>query len=195
MTIIFGVTQYYSILTNREDRLFPCEFVADPQLILLYICMACGGAALFVFIYGIPFYFLFVHNDGGTEAAIRLLPFICFYIAMTLFCGATMGRTGYHMVWYLVSGIFLTICGATMYTVNADTAPRNLYGYGIILGLGMTTTQAGYAVGPLLVKLDQVAELIQVLNVSQGSSQLIGSTLASAIFQSLTFPRLKAVLA
>lgn len=195
LTITFGVTQYYSFLTNKEDRLFPCEFIADPQLVLLYVCMACGGAALFVSIYYIPFYFLFVHGDSGTKAAIRLLPFICFYVAMTLVCGATMGRTGYHMVWYLVSGIFLTIGAATMYTVDADTAPAKIYGYGILLGLGMTTTQAGYAIGPLLVKPDRVAELIQFLNISQGSSQLIGLTLASAIFQSLTFPRLKTVLA
>lgn len=195
LTIAFGVTQYYSFLTNKEDRLFPCEFVADPQLVLLYVCMACGGAALFVSIYYIPFYFLFVHGDSGTKAAIRLLPFICFYVAMTLVCGASMGRTGYHMVWYLVSGIFLTIGGATMYTVDADTAPAKIYGYAILLGLGMTTTQAGYAIGPLLVKPDRVAELIQFLNISQGSSQLIGLTLASAIFQSLTFPRLKTALA
>ena len=195
LTIAFGVTQYYSFWTNKEDRLFPCEFIADPQLVLLYVCMACGGAALFVSIYYVPFYFLFVHNDSGTDAAIRLLPFICFYVAMTLVCGAFMPRTGYHMVWYLASGIFMTIGGATMYTVQAGTAPANIYGYAILLGLGMTTTQAGYAVGPLLVKPDRVAELIQFLNISQGSSQLIGLTLASSIFQSLTFPRLKTVLA
>ena len=195
LTITFAVTQYYSFLVNKEDRIFPCEFIADPQLVLLYVCMACGGAALFVSIYYIPFYFLFVHGDSGVTAAVRLLPFICFYVATTLVCGAAMGRTGYHMVWYLVSGICLTIGGATMYTVHADTAPAKIYVYGIILGLGMTTTQAGYAIGPLLVKPGRVAELIQFLNISQGSSQLIGLTLASAIFQNLTFRRLKTVLA
>lgn len=194
LTIIFGMTQYHSVLTNKSDRLFPCEFVRDPQLVLLYVCMACGGAALFVSIYYIPFYFLFVQGDSGTEAAVRLLPFIVFYVATVLVCGATMGRTGYHMVWYLVSGIFLTAGGATMYTVRMDTAPAKIYGFAILLGLGMTTAQAGYAVGPLLVKPDRVAELIQFLNISQGQSQLIGLTLASAIFQNRTYPRLKTVL-
>ena len=195
LTIIFGVTQYHSVWTNRDDRLFPCEFVRDPQLVLLYVCMACGGAALFVSIYYIPFYFLFVHGDSGTKAAVRLLPFIVLYVVTILVCGATMGRTGYHMVWYLASGIFLTAGGALMYTVRLDTAPANIYGYAILLGLGMTTTQAGYAVGPLLVKADRVTELIQFLNISQGQSQLIGLTLASAIFQNLTYPRLKTALA
>lgn len=195
LTIVFGVTQYHSVLTSRDDRLFPCEFVRDPQLVLLYVCMACGGAALFVSIYYIPFYFLFVHGDSGTKAAVRLLPFVVFYVATILSCGAAMGRTGHHMVWYLVSGIFLTAGGATMYTIRMDTAPANIYGYAILLGLGMTTSQAGYAVGPLLVKPNRVAELIQFLNISQGQSQLISLTLASAIFQNLTYPRLKTVLA
>ena len=195
LTIAFGVTQYYSVFTKKKDRLFPCEFLRSPQLILLYVCMACGGAALFVSFYYIPLYFLFVHGDSGTQAAVRLLPFTCFYVATILLCGAAMGRTGYHMVWYLISGIFITCGGATMYTVRAGTPAANVYGYAILLGLGMTTTQAGYAVGPLLVKPDRVAEVIQFLNISQGQSQLIGLTIASAIFQSISFSGLKTVLA
>ncbi len=194
-TIAFGVTQYYSLFTNKIDRLFPCEFLRNPQLVLLYVCMACGGAALFVSVYYIPLYFLFVHGNSGTEAAIRLLPFICFYVATILLCGAAMGWTGYHMVWYLVSGIFLTCGGATMYTVRADTPTANIYGFAILLGLGMTTTQAGYAVGPLLVKPERVSEVIQFLNISQGQSQLIGLTIGSAIFQTMTFSGLRTVLA
>lgn len=194
LTIIFCVTQRYTVFTTEIDRLFPCEFLRSPQLILLYICMACGGAALFISVYYIPLYFLFVHGDTGTEAAVRLLPFICFYVATILTCGALMGRTGYHMIWYLASGIFMTCGGATMSTVHYNTPASNIYGYAILLGLGMTTTQAGYAVGPLLVEPNRVAEVIQYLNISQGSSQLIGLALASCIFQSTGFSRLQNVL-
>ncbi|KAJ5664630.1 hypothetical protein N7462_011443 [Penicillium macrosclerotiorum] len=195
LTVILSVTQRFSILTDPINRIFPCEFLRDPQLILLYVCMACGGAALFVTIYYIPLYFLFVHGDSGTQAAVRLLPFICFYVATILTCGAVMGLTGYHNLWYLFSGICMTCGAAVMYTVQYDTPAANIYGYSILLGLGMTTTQAGYAVGPFFVKPDRVAELIQYLNISQGSSQLIGLAIASCIFQSLGFQRLKEVLA
>lgn len=195
LTIIFSLTQRYSVLTDPINRIFPCEFLRDPQLVLLYVCMACGGAALFVTIYYIPLYFLFVHGDSGTQAAVRLLPFICFYVATILTCGAVMGKTGYHNLWYIFSGLCMTSGAAAMYTVKYDTPAANIYGYAILLGLGMTTTQAGYAVGPFYVKPDRVAELIQYMNISQGSSQLIGLALASCIFQSLGFQRLKQVLA
>ena len=195
LTIAFSITQYYAILTNETDRLFPCKFVRDPQLVLLYVCMACGGAGLFVSLYYIPLYFLFVQGDSGTQAAIRILPFICFYVTTILVCGATMGRTGYHMLWYLASGIFLTCGAATMYTVHAETSARKIYGYEVLLGIGMATTQAGYAVAPRLVKAERVPEAIQFLNISQGQSQLIGLTIASAIFQTITYSGLRRVLA
>ncbi|PLB54585.1 MFS general substrate transporter [Aspergillus steynii IBT 23096] len=194
LTIIFCVAQRYSVLTSPVNRIFPCEFLLNPQLVLLYVCMACGGAALFVSVYYIPLYFLFVHGDTGTQAAVRLLPFICFYVATILTCGAVMGRTGYHNVWYIFSGLCMTCGAATMYTVSYATPAANIYGYTVLLGLGMTTTQAGYAVGPLLVKPDRVAELIQYMNISQGSSQFIGLAIASCLFQTLGLQRLKEVL-
>lgn len=193
LTIIFCLTQRYSVLTNPTNRIFPCEFL-NPQLVLLYVCMACGGAALFVSIYYIPLYFLFVYGDSGVHAAVRLLPFVCVYVATTLTCGAAMKRTGYHSVWYLLSGVFMTCGAAGMYTVQHSTPVARIYGFSVLMGLGMTTTQAGYALGPLLVRAERVAEVIQYMNISQGSSQLIGLAIGSGIFQSVGFAQLKDVL-
>ncbi|PGG98770.1 hypothetical protein GX51_06629 [Blastomyces parvus] len=184
--ISFCITQYFSFLTTKEARLFPGEFLRSRSLVLLYILMSCGGAALFVAIYYIPLYFQFVHGDTGTQAAVRLLPFVCFYVAVIVLCGYLMGKTGYYMLWYLVSGIFITIGGALMYIVRADTPAATIYGFSILLAIGMTTTQAAYAIGPILVKPDRVVECIQFLNISQVQSQLLGLTIASQVFQSLT---------
>lgn len=42
----------------------------------------------------------------------------------------------------------MTIGGATMLTVNADTSIANVYGYSILLGAGSGMTfQIGYTVG------------------------------------------------
>lgn len=193
-TIAFTVTQKYSVFTNPLDRLFPVEFLRDPQLVLLYAIMAAGGAALFVSIYYIPLYFLFVYGESGVQAAVRLLPFVCFYVGGTLFCGAVMSRTGYHIVWFLFSGLCLTAGAACMYTVTETTHISNIYGYTVLLGLGMMTTQAGYAVGNSIVRPSRAAELIQFLNISQGSSLLLGLAIASAVFQTQAFGGLQGVL-
>jgi hypothetical protein len=76
-----------------------------------------------------------------------------------------------------------------------DTSPANVYGYSILLGLGMTTTQAAYAVGPAIVTPDRVAECLQFMNIGQGQSQLLGLAIASAIFQTKTLSGLTSLLA
>ncbi|KAI1143704.1 MFS general substrate transporter [Hypoxylon sp. FL0543] len=193
--LAFAVTQKLCILTDKVNRLFPCSFLRNPQLVLLYVIMACsGGASLFVAVYYVPLYYLFARGDSGTEAAVRLLPFICFYVATVLLCGATMGRVGYHMVWFLISGLILTAGAAAMYTVNSSTPDSNIIGYTVLLGIGMTTSQAAYAVGHLLVEPARAADLIQYINISQGSSQLIGLAVASAVFQSEAFGGIRQIL-
>lgn len=192
--ILFVLSQYYHPFTTRENRLFPVEFLRDYTMIILYVLIACGGAALFVTVYYIPLYFQFVHGDNGIISAVRLLPFICFYVATILCCGFFMPKTGYWMVWYLVSGIFILVGAALMYTVHLETKIANIYGFSILLGLGMATSQAAYAVAPTLVSPDRVAECIQFLNYGQGQSQLLGLAIASSIFQSLTSNGLLALL-
>lgn len=194
LVIAFGVTQARATLTTKTDRLFPCDFLRDPQLILLYVIMACGGAALFVSVYYIPLYYLFVYGLTGTQAAVRLLPYICCYVFSILLCGAALSRTGYHIVWFTFSGVLLTAGAATMHTVTAATSNANIAGFTVLLGLGMTTSQAGYAVGNLLVPPERASELIQFLNISQGSSQLVGLAVASAIFQTKAFAGIQRVL-
>ncbi|KAL1855510.1 hypothetical protein Plec18170_004230 [Paecilomyces lecythidis] len=200
--VVFGVTlvsfittQHFCVLTTKQDRLFPGEFLHSRSMILLYILMACGGAALFVALYYIPLYFQFVHGDSGIMSAVRLLPFVCFYVVTILSCGYLMPKTGYYMVWYLVSGAFMLIGASLMYTVGYDTAPSKIYGYSILLGVGTTTTQAAYAVAPTVVAADRVTEAIQFINFSQGQGLLLGLTIASAIFQSLAINGLSDQLA
>ncbi|KAI0172250.1 MFS general substrate transporter [Hypoxylon sp. FL1284] len=194
LAIAFGVTQARATLTNKIDRLFPCDFLRDPQLVLLYVIMSCGGAGLFVSIYYIPLYYLFVYGLTGTEAAVKLLPFICCYVFSILLCGAVLSKTGYHIIWFTFSGVLMTAGSATMHTVTVGTSNAKIAGFTVLLGLGMATSQTGYAVGYLLVTPRRASELIQFLNIAQGSSQLIGLAVASAIFQSKAFEGIQQVL-
>ncbi|SPO07260.1 related to aflatoxin efflux pump AFLT [Cephalotrichum gorgonifer] len=193
-TAVFALTQRFTVFTNEVDRLFPCGLLRNPQLVLLYVCMACGGAALYVAVYYIPFYYLFVHGETGTDAAVRLLPFICVYVAAILFCGYALPRTGYAIVWYLTCGIFLTAGSAAMYTINISSPDSHIYGFTALTALGLTVSQASYDVAAHMVRPDQIPEVIQFINISQGQSQLLGLAIASAIFQAEAFKGMKDLL-
>jgi Na+/melibiose symporter-like transporter len=192
--VAFAITQHHSVLTNKQDRFFPCGFLQNPQIVPLYFIMSCSGAALFVSIYYIPLHYLIVNGDTGTEAAVRLLPYICCYVFSVLICGGFMAKIGYHKIWFIFSGLMLTAGTATMYTVKTRTSNASIADYTVLLGLGMTYSQAPYAVGHVLVPPHQASELIQYIDISQGSSQLIGLANASVISQGLAFDGMTQVL-
>ena len=193
LLVTFAVTQIFCIGTTPENRLFPCEMIRNRTLVLLYITMACAGSSIFVTIYYVPLFFQFIQGDTGTQAAVRLLPFVCFFGASLNFCGYFMPRTGYYIVWYIASGVFFVIGAALMHSVNLSTPVANIYGYSILIGLGTTTSQAGYAVGPTLVPPNRIPEVLQLMNAAQGGSLLLGLTIASAIFQNRAFNGLHAI--
>ncbi|EKG18978.1 Major facilitator superfamily [Macrophomina phaseolina MS6] len=193
-TIAFAVTQYFALFTTKQNRLFPGHFLRDRTLVLLFICCCCLGGALFVTIYYLPLYFQFVRNDNGVEAAVRLLPFICFYVFGVVLNGLLMLRWGYYMPWFLVSGVFATIGGALLYTSSADMANANVYGYSILVGIGMTAYQAAYSVVPAKVSPDEVAEVIQFINIAQQGSILIALTICNTVFQNVAYDKLLAIL-
>ena len=192
--VSFVVTQRYAVLTTKANRLFPCEFLADLQLNLLFGCMAFGSIAQFVSIYYIPFFFLFTRGESGTSAAVRLLPFIAFYVAAILSCGYALPRIGYHWLWFFISALLLTAGGAAMYTVDASSPVAYTYGFSLLLGLGLASTQCGYYVAGNHVGPARGAEAIQFLNVAQGSGQMLGLLLASTLFQNEAFRGVKEVL-
>ena len=192
--LAFIVTQYYAILTTKERRLFPGQFLRSRSLVLLYVCTACLGASLYVAIYYIPLYFQFVHGDTGTQAAVRLLPFIIFYIVGVLLNGILMPRFGYYMPWFFFSGVFMTIGGALMYTLKTGTPTANIYGYTILLGIGMTSYQSAYSVAPTKVSTDEVPVVIQFINVAQSGGILMALTISTVVFQNIAYKELLGIL-
>ena len=51
LTAAFALTQHYAFLTTKHGRLFPCEFLGNLQLVLLFVAMAAGASTFGVGIY------------------------------------------------------------------------------------------------------------------------------------------------
>jgi len=80
-----------------------------------------------------------------------------------------------------------------MYTVPFDTHIANIYGYTILLPLGATTSQVGYALVPMLAEANRVHEAIQSINTAQGQELLHGLAISSSIFQNRSFESLRPI--
>lgn len=64
--IAFAASQYFTVLTTRDDRLFPGEFLRSRTMVLLYICQAAVATALFI-----PIYCKFALPRSGPRPFIR----------------------------------------------------------------------------------------------------------------------------
>lgn len=193
-SIAFAVSQYLAVFTTKKDRLFPGQFLGNRTLVLMLMCCTALSGALYVLIYYLPLFYALVRSENGVQTAVRLLPFVMFYVFGVMLNGVLMVRLGYYMPWYLISGILTTIGGALFYTTTADISNAKIYGYSILVGLGQMTFQAAYSVVPTKVLPDEIAEVIQFINVGQQGSILIALAICNTIFQNVAYSRLVSIL-
>jgi MFS family permease len=172
---LFSLQQTFSIFTTPDRRLFPIDFLKSKDLVIQYIAMSAGSAALFVAIYYLPLYFNFAKGDTNIESAVRMLPFMFITITANLFNGVFMPRWGYYAPWFLVSGIFSVIGGALMYAlVDSSTSPSQIYGFSVFLGIGAgLSTQSGYSVVQAKVPVTRIADAVNFMNSGKSQCPLV----------------------
>ncbi|KAB5539589.1 major facilitator superfamily domain-containing protein [Coniochaeta sp. 2T2.1] len=202
LIIVFGLQQRFNIATSLEQRILPLSFLTSLSLLLQYFTTACTATALFVPVYYIPVFFQFTKDDGALKAAVRLLPLITVTIFCIMLNGALMPQTGYYKPWYTVSGAFILIGGALMFTINSDTSPARIYGYSVLLAIGTgISAQSAYSVVPVKVAMDprygprMIPDAISFINMAQIGSIVHALAISGTVFQNLAFRHLQHALA
>ena len=181
--IIFGLQQGFCILTTEENRIFPCQFLKDRTLVILFMQMSSSVTIFFVPIYFIPLFFQFARNDNAVEAGVRLLPLICLLVFATIMNGVFMSKYGYYMPWFLAGGCFALIGSALMYTVKTDTSVSKIYGYTVLLGIGGGMyAQASFAIAQVKVKPQEIPSAIGFISLAQIGAATIALAIANSVF-------------
>jgi MFS family permease len=201
--VVFGVflfcyviQQIFCVFTTFERRLFPVQILKSRTIVLLYFAHAAAAATVFVAVYYIPLFFQFTRGDSAIKAAVRLLPFICIMIFFVMFAGGILPVLGRYMPLYVIGGIFMTIGGALMHTVDAGTSTSAIYGYEVLVAIGAgIPLQVAYSVAVVKVKPEEIQGAIGVMNVAQIGSTAIALSLANIIFQNVGFIKLRDTLA
>jgi MFS family permease len=181
--ILLGLQQVYTIFTTTTRRIFPIEFFKSRTILILFSMTAAGGTAVFIPIYMIPIFFQFTRNDSALEAGVRLLPLIFLMIFAVITNGAVMSAYGVYMPWYTVGGIFTVIGGALMYTVDTESSVSRVYGYSVILGLGVGMfAQASFSVAQAVVAPELIPSAVGFITCAQVSGVTIALAIANSVF-------------
>lgn len=193
--ILLGLQQVFTICTTTARRIIPVEFFKNRTVLLLFAVTSAGATGVFVPTYMIPIYFQFTRGDSALESGVRLLPFIALMIAAVTANGALLSTLGYYMPWYLVGGILVVIGSALMFTVDESTTLAKIYGYSIILGVGVGIfAQASFAVVPAVVPPTMIGSAIGFIALSQITGITIALAIANSVFLNSSLAGLRSLL-
>jgi MFS family permease len=187
LLLTFILTQYFTLFTTKDRRIFPGQFLRRKSLMLQFFSMSSACTTLFIGAYYIPLFFQFAHNDSALQAAVRLLPFIMVTITCIMLNGGLMPVFGYYMPWYVFGGIF---------TIDSDTTPSRVYGYSVIMGMGAgLAQQSAYSIAAAKVAPHEIPAAIGFINIAQIGAVVIALTISGAVFQNVAFHKLEEALA
>jgi MFS family permease len=175
---ILGVQQVLTTFTTPARRLIPVQFFHSRTVLILFSTTAASGAAAFIPIYFVPLFFQFTRNDNALDAGVRLLPLIIVMVVVVLANGILMAKFGYYMPWYTVGGLFTVAGSALMFTVDPNTSVSKIYGYTVLIGLGVGMyLQASFSVAQAVVEPENVPPAVGFITCAQ----FLGITVALAI--------------
>lgn len=181
--ILLGIQQVWTVFTTVSRRIIPVQFFHSRTVLLLFGTTAISGAATFIPIYFVPIFFQFTRNDGALAAGVRLLPLIVVLVVAILANGALMAKFGYYMPWYTVGGLFIVAGGALMYTANQDTSDSHIYGYTVMIGVGVGMyIQAAFSVTQAVVDPDNVPLAVGFITCAQFLGITVALAIANAVF-------------
>lgn len=184
--IALGLQQSLIILTTRERRVFPVQYVQNKEMVILFSQIAAASTNSFIAIYFIPIYFQFVRSDQALRAGVRLLPYIIPLVFATMLNGALMEKLGYYMPWFAVGGILIIISNAMLYYITLTTTAGYVYGALVLGGLGTGFfVNAPYTIAQWLAPPSEIADPVGFITCAQVAGVTISLAIANTVFLNL----------
>lgn len=192
---LLAVQQGMTLLVTLPRRLVPVQLIRSPLIIMLFISTAASAAGVFIPIFFVPLYFQFTRGSDAFETGVRLLPLIICLIFAIGVNGALMAKFGYYMPWYLFGSLICVAGGALMYTVDQDTSVGHIYGYTVIIGIGVGMwIQASFSVAQAKVDKANVPAAIGFITLAQFLGNTTALAIANSIFLNLAESRVHKIL-
>jgi MFS family permease len=180
---VFAVQQEKAIFTTVAHRIFPVQFLRSRTMLILFAQTSAAASGIVIPLYMMPLYFQFTRGDSALEAGVRLLPYVALMVFACIVNGAVLSMYGLYMPWYVVGGVLFTIGSALMYTVGVSTSVSAVYGYSVLLGVGVGIfVQASFAVAQGIVKEDEIPSAVGFITCGQITGITISISVANSIF-------------
>lgn len=96
----------------------------------------CIGAAFFLFVYYLPYYFQAIKGASALRSGIDVLPLILMQVLGTIIAGALTQKLGYYMPFVLLSVVFMSVGAGLLTLLETDSPTGVCVGYQLVFGFG-----------------------------------------------------------
>lgn len=125
-------------------------------------------------------------SDGPYDTGFGLLPFVLIIVAVSILNGFFMSKLGYYMPWFLGGSLLAVVGGALVFTVEISTSIPAIYGYTVILGIGVVCfLMSAFGRVSAVVDARDVFNAIGVLSLVQCLGTTLFPAISGCIFQKL----------
>lgn len=219
LLIAFGVQQTFKFMTSFESRILPVQLITQKEPILLFVLMAANNCASMTSMvsrhsrpqsfffspwyrheadrhqYYIPLIFQFIGGSGALSAGIRLLPFIVGTTVFIALQGALLPSFPLYKPWYMFGAACVLIGGVMFHRVDVTTTDAYLYGFQVLLGIGIGCyLQAGFAVILGVIEMKDMAYGVTFMLFAQLLGITMGLSFSGAAFTNNALRMLRPLL-
>ncbi|RYP50673.1 hypothetical protein DL769_010922 [Monosporascus sp. CRB-8-3] len=195
LLIVFIFVTVYHPLVPAELRVMPVQFMRTKDLVIVPLQAFLVAGSMMMSIYYTPLIFQFTRGDGPLMAGVRILPLICMIVFGCLFNGFAMPKLGYYMPWFVVGNALLLAGAALMTTIKPSISNSALYGYTVLIGLGVGAFQsAGIGVASALAPPSELSNVVSVMTVAQVLGIIFSLAISGSIFQNQSIKYIAAAM-
>ncbi|KAK2596506.1 hypothetical protein N8I77_013393 [Diaporthe amygdali] len=191
LLIAFSSVTYFHPGVPADKTLYPAHFLSSLKLNILQFNLFVASGSMMMTVYYVPLFFQFTRGDNALDAGVRLLPPIAMIIFFSVLNGTFMPKYGYYTPWYIFGNAALLAGSALMFTIDSSTSESRIYGYTILLGVGIgSTLTAGIAVAQALVPKSDVNNAVGFMTCAQNLGNITFLGVAGSLYQNFSLREL-----
>ncbi|KAL1845694.1 hypothetical protein Daus18300_014463 [Diaporthe australafricana] len=178
---MFSLQQHFSLFTT--DRIFPVEFVANWEMVVLFVWTSIAISNLVVTVYSLPLLFQFTFGNSSLSSGTYTIPFVGAIIVSIGSAGPLFAKFPVYMAWYTGGCVLMLIGNSLLSILNFNTSYGAICGYAVVSGLGVgPVVQLGYTVAQVKVARASVREATAFLTCAQMAGLALSLGIATSIF-------------
>ncbi|WVQ83765.1 hypothetical protein IAT38_005909 [Cryptococcus sp. DSM 104549] len=133
LPVVFAVYEWYI----KDHAYFRIRLLQRRTIGSATLVSFCVFGIYMILVYYLSLTFQAVHHTSATSAGVRLLPLIFVQVAALMISARLIPRIGRFKPVIVCGPIFLAIASGLFYSISYSTPVGNLYGYQVILGVGI----------------------------------------------------------